>query len=456
MSERAIAYAWREIARRAGFLVEASPVRLVYADSVDDVEWGTQPTVVVRRMPDESWDVLHAASDGAVPSIAGATMRPNGVGPDRGVPFLFAPAGVAPAKAFRLVSNTCVVCEIDLLALTFCMLTRWEELQSPMSDAHGRFPAAASLACRQGFLDVPVVDEYALILRAWIERVAPAWRATPSEFRIALSHDIDRLRSVRGGWGLVRRLVGDLVRRRSIRGACSSVQASWREARDRAGAPEVRAARTLADAAEAHGFRAAFYFIAARPSATNGDYDVRESFVRTLILDLVARGHAVGMHAGYETICDAERMREERLRIAAVLPVAGSRQHYLRFRVPDTWRALERCGFEYDTSLGFPAVEGFRCGTSHEFDVFDVQEDRMLALREFPLVAMDVTLRDYRRLGPDEAVERVILLARRCRDVGGVFSLLWHNTSLGWPGWSRVYDRILDELVAIDRAGTNT
>ena len=40
----------------------------------------------------------------------------------------------------------------------FFMLTRYEELVVADRDQYGRFPAAASVAGREGFLGVPVVD----------------------------------------------------------------------------------------------------------------------------------------------------------------------------------------------------------------------------------------------------------------------------------------------------------
>jgi hypothetical protein len=99
----------------------------------------------------------------------------------------------------------------------------------------------------------------------------------------------------------------------------------------------------------------------------------------------------------------------------------------------------------------FADHEGFRCGTCHPYRPFDLERNREIDLWEVPLVVMDGTLRQYRRLGPDEAVTRIVELADRCREVEGVFTLLWHNSSLEgeWAGWGEAYERAVGALASV-------
>ena len=64
--------------------------------------------------------------------------------------------------------------QYSVLGTPFCLpqiilLSRWEETVLTGRDAHGRLPFSDSVAHRQGFLDRPLVDEYALILREWLK-----------------------------------------------------------------------------------------------------------------------------------------------------------------------------------------------------------------------------------------------------------------------------------------------
>lgn len=57
-------------------------------------------------------------------------------------------------------------------------------------------------------------------------------------------------------------------------------------------------------------------------------------------------------------------LKKKKRRLEEVLgkKVVGYRNHYLRFRVPDTWELLSKAGFKYDTTFGYSDCAGFRNG----------------------------------------------------------------------------------------------
>ncbi|MGI6455407.1 MAG: hypothetical protein ACOX5R_07245 [bacterium] len=82
------------------------------------------------------------------------------------------------------------------------------------------------------------------------------------------------------------------------------------------------------------------------------------------------------------------------------------------------------------------------------FKPFDIEQNRELDIVEIPLIVMEGTLRNYRNLTPEEGEERILTLAKRCKQVNGTFTLLWHNTSLqgDWKPWAEMYRRVLPQL----------
>jgi hypothetical protein len=60
---------------------------------------------------------------------------------------------------------------------------------------------------------------------------------------------------------------------------------------------------------------------------------------------------------------------------------------------------------------------------------------------------MDVTLKNYLKLRPEEAIEQVDAIVQQVRKYGGTFSSLWHNSSFasshGWEGWEMVYKALI-------------
>ena len=78
-----------------------------------------------------------------------------------------------------------------------------------------------------------------------------------------------------------------------------------------------------------------------------------------------------------------------------------------------------------------------------DYPVFNLRTRRQLSLRERPLVAMDRTLVAYMELRPEELLEEVAELKRRCRLFQGDFTLLWHNSMLVTRRERRLYSDAL-------------
>ena len=154
-----------------------------------------------------------------------------------------------------------------------------------------------------------------------------------------------------------------------------------------------------------------------------------------------------GVHPGYYTFNDPRRLGNEveRIREAIDERNVGGRQHFLRWH-PRTWHDWEKCGLAYDSTVGFSDHIGFRAGTCVPYRPWSLEFNREIELLEIPLVAMDVTLAYYMHLAPEQSVALLLQCAERCKIVGGVFTLLWHNRSLLDPNYGSAYQTVLAAL----------
>lgn len=78
--------------------------------------------------------------------------------------------------------------------------------------------------------------------------------------------------------------------------------------------------------------------------------------MRKCIDELARRGHEIGFRPSYQASFDAEVWQQEFARFRAAtngIPIAGGRQHFLRFRAPDTWRLWEQAGLAYDSTVSY-------------------------------------------------------------------------------------------------------
>ena len=346
---------------------------------------------------------------------------------------------------------------VDVLGSCFFMLTRLEEHVVAARDTHGRFPAAASVAHGEGFLDVPIVDVYVELLWEALSRCWPRLERRRRAYRVALTHDVDDPLAVLGRSRpeLVRQLGADVLVRRDPALAARRV-GSWLAGRR--GGRRLDPYNTfdfLMDVSERHGLASAFYFMAADGTAGAEDppYALDDPWVEALIARIHARGHEVGFHAidtdRKRTVGGFERIRAAARRAGVDQETWGGRQHYLRWENPSTWQTWDEAGLDYDATLAYADRIGFRTGTCHEFAVFDLDERRALRLRERPFQIMDTTLSEYMRLTPDAAHAAVREIADECRRHDGVLCILWHNNAILGARQMRDYARLV--AMAVER-----
>src|SRR4029077_10905602 len=196
-----------------------------------------------------------------------------------------------------------------------------------------------------------------------------------------------------------------------------------------------------------HGLDSAIYWKASAAGPFDTGYDPQHPKIQRVIEWLSRQRVEWGVYPGYETYDATERLESEvgTLRKALSQKQMGGRQHYLRWS-PRTWRLWENCGLSYDSTVGFADRLGFRAGTCVPYRPWLFSEDREANLIEIPLILMDCTPIDYMRLPLQDTFERIADCVVRCRLIGGVFTLLWHNTTLIEPRYGNLYMRLLEYL----------
>ncbi len=331
----------------------------------------------------------------------------------------------------------------DLFTIAFVMLTRWEETRNVERDAHRRFPAEQSLAWKQGFLHRPVVNEWGDWL--WEALVRLGWRGERKQrpFQISISCDVDHPRLWWSNADRAKTIAGAIFKRGDINEAAYWLKNHAFKQKD-----PYDVFDEWLDLFERNNLHAQFNFMGERPRSSDCWYPIRHPFVNKLMTKIAVRGHGIGFHPSYEAFESQEIFNREleSLRQVSPIEITSGRQHYLRFSAPKTWQIWEAAGFQEDSTLGYPEAEGFRCGISHDFPVFDTKQRKMLNLREKPLIAMDVTLALYRKYTPEQASEHLLQLRQTVEKHGGDFTLLWHNSSWNapfWEDWKAVFRGII-------------
>lgn len=345
---------------------------------------------------------------------------------------------------------------LDVIGSAFFMLSRYEELVVSERDEHDRFPARASIAFREGFLQRPIVDEYVEILWAAIEKLWPDFERAPRRFATRVTHDVDApARDAFRSWtGLIRAAAGDILRRRALGKPLRRIRIRAASRRCIHPADEYNTFDWIMESSEKLGLRSAFYFICGRTHPRyDAQYEIGYPSIRKLLRTIYDRGHEIGLHPSYGTykspasiFAEATALKRTCSEEGIEQAEWGGRMHFLRWEMPTTLRAWDQAGMSYDSTLGYADLPGFRCGTCREFPAFDAEERRRLELVIRPLVAMECTVIADRYMGlglSAAACEKFLELKNACRIMGGTFTLLWHNTLLVTPQERELYQAVL-------------
>lgn len=201
-----------------------------------------------------------------------------------------------------------------------------------------------------------------------------------------------------------------------------------------------------------------FFYLIDRNSPYDTRYTWKHPVFRTLIQKITSAGYKAGIHPSYTSFLDAHRILKETQALSTITQTQTihSRQHFLKYRLPDTFRHLMKAGITHDYTLCPIAKVGFPCGMAVPFPWFDDELTMETTLMLHPTMVMDRSLQKYMQLSPQAASDKTIEIIRATQAVGGNFTILFHNEALSevdeWKGWSAFVKNIISELHA-NKAG---
>jgi len=332
----------------------------------------------------------------------------------------------------------------DVFAASFYLISRYEEYLPHVKDIHGRYTAPESLAYNNGFLEKPVVDIWAYKLLSKLKEKFPDYEYKNRSFEYISTIDIDNafaykyknfIRSFGG-------FITDLFKLRLLNVWCR-LTVVLRIAKD-----PFDNFQQILNIKKAKDIKTIFF-------SSIGDYTTFDTNVspsknkyRLLIKDL-ADYATVGLHPSYFTMKDAVMLKKEKERLENITntPVIRSRQHYLRFNLPETYQQLIDLEIQEDHSMGYASAVGFRASTCTPFYFYDLDFEIQTPLKIFPFALMDTTLNDYMKLTPKQSLGKIRDLRNEVKAVNGTFITLFHNESLSnhlrWKGWRRLYESMI-------------
>ncbi len=345
-----------------------------------------------------------------------------------------------------------IVTNVDIIQSIFFMLTRYEEYvlwNEVDKDIYGRFAAVKSIAYKFNFLDIPIVNVYIDILKKWLKQLGYIFDKSNIDRIACLTHDVDAPFKYKY---TLKNTIENLKKKGNTLKKINEVIKHTLALIDYNNDPfftfdYIRSIEKKYNASSS------FYFMSGGNSKFENFYDINDERIISLIRKLEYDECEVGYHYSFNSHNNLEMRTKEKEKLDKIfkLNVYGGRNHFLRFTPIESWRICENIGLLYDSTLSYADYNGFRCGTSYPYQPFDLEQHRKLNIYEIPLIVMEGTLKEekYRNMNCDEAFNEIKKMIDVINRYGGVFSLLWHNSSFdkpNWNGWKKVFELTLDYL----------
>ncbi len=332
----------------------------------------------------------------------------------------------------------------DIFSASFFLITRYEEYLPHIKDQYERFSANQSIAFQNGFLEKPVIDVWAFKLLEKLKERFPEYEYKDRTYQFISTIDVDNAYAFKHK-GSIRAIGGFLkdVYQLNFLSAIDRIAVRFNIRKD-----PYNTFEHLIALKNKYDVRTIFFFLIGDYTSYDTNVSASKNKFRLLIKDMVDYAR-VGLHPSFYTMNDFEKLKLEKERLEGItnMPIFRSRQHYLRFSLPDTFQKLIDLEIHEDYSMGYASHVGFRASTCTPFYFYDLDFEIQTPLRIFPFALMDTTLNDYMKLTPKQSLGKINDLHNEVKKVKGTFITLFHNESLSdysrWKGWSRVYESML-------------
>jgi hypothetical protein len=341
------------------------------------------------------------------------------------------------------------VIPFDIFAASFYLISRYEEYLPHVKDSHGRYSAIESLAYKNGFLEKPVVDIWAYKLVAKLKEKFPDYDYKNRSYQYISTIDIDNAFAYKHK-SFIRTFGGflnDLFKFRLL-DIWYRFVVTLNIKKD----PFDNFQKIL-DIKKAKDITTIFFCSIGDYTTFDTNVSASKNKYRLLLKDLVDYA-SVGLHPSYFTMQNPALLKKEKGRLENItnIPVIRSRQHYLRFNLPETYQQLIDLEIEEDHSMGYASSVGFRASTCTPFYFYDLDFEIQTPLKIFPFALMDTTLNDYLKITPKQSLGKIRDLRNEVKAVNGTFITLFHNESLSnhmrWRGWKRLYESMIKIVVS--------
>lgn len=325
----------------------------------------------------------------------------------------------------------------DIFSAVFYLITRYEEYQPYQPDLYQRFPHKKSIAFDREFLHLPLINIWVKELGKRLCKQFPLLKLSPPYFSFQPTYDIDIAWSYKHK-GLKRNLGGFVRKPTSSRLlTLAGLKKDPFDVYD-----ELQLLH------KTFRLNPIYFWITA---TKNSRYDKHILPSEHALQKLIQKHKSAtnGLHPSWQTHNDGALLRREKETLEVILntPVVLSRQHYLRFTLPDTYLQLIKTGITDDYSMMYGSINGFRASIANAYPWFNLITNEETDLIIHPPCFMDANSFYEQEQDIKRSSEELNHYYHVCKNNHGALITIFHNNFLGtdstFKGWREMYEAFI-------------
>lgn len=336
----------------------------------------------------------------------------------------------------------------DILSSCFYLISRYEEYLPYVKDKFGRYAHTNSLAHKESFLHLPLINIWLADLKKSLLKKFPSLQFYDRSFSYLPTYDIDIAWCyLNKGWW---RNAGGMLK--------SVLQLKWRAVKQRLlvicgkRIDPFDSYEWLDKVHQKNKLKPIYFFLLAfKQRGVDKNISPFSKALQQLIIDH-SNQYTTGIHPSWQSANDESMlaMEVEQLSQLTGQDVIHSRQHYLRFTLPTTYRQLVNLGIKNEYSMGYGTCNGFRASIASSYYWYDLEKEVVTGLHIHPFCFMDATAFYAQKLTPAEALIELNDLYISIKAVNGLMITLCHNNLLGtdpaFAAWRKMYGSFLNKI----------
>jgi hypothetical protein len=332
----------------------------------------------------------------------------------------------------------------DPFAASFYLVTRYEEYLPFKPDSFGRFDHNYSIAKRNNFLQVPVVNYYAELIKEKLLQVFPTLEFPEQKYSFQPTIDIDNAFAYKHKNAL--RVLPNILAgffKMKFKSSITKLKVFWGD--------ELDPYDTFDRQIEIHDkfkLDPIYFFLIGDLSKFDRNLSFKNPAFQEVIKKIAAK-YRIGSHPSYMSNRKHELFQIEKTRLEVITgnKITLNRQHYLKFTLPSTYQRLIENGIKEDFTMGYSREIGFRASICTPFYFYDLSKEQVTELLVRPFCIMDSTMKFYMKLRSSEVLYTIKPLIEHIKTVKGELITVFHNESFGshkvWRNWNDVYEQIM-------------